>query len=95
MTMMNTVMDQVARMDTDELNRVVDAIKLRRTYIAKESARGLFIGDTVSFEGKRGQTVCGTVTKVNQKTVVVDAGLRGKWKVTASMLTLAPYGVVA
>ena len=95
MTMMNTVMDQVARMDSAELNRVVDAVKLRRTFIAKESARGLFIGDVVSFESKRGQTVCGKVTKVNQKTVVVDAGMRGKWKVTASMLSLAPYGVVA
>ena len=88
MTMMNTVMDQVSRMDTDELNRVVDAIKLRRTYIAKESARGLFIGDAVSFESKRGQTVQGTVTKVNQKTVVVDTVTAGRWKVTASMLTL-------
>ena len=63
MTMMNTVMDQVARMDSAELNRVVDAVKMRRTFIAKESARGLFIGDAVSFEGKRG-TVQGTVTKV-------------------------------
>ena len=88
MTMMNTVMDQVARMDSAELNRVVDAIKLRRTFIAKESARGLFIGDSVQFEGKRGNTVCGTVTKVNQKTVVVDTVRDGRWKVTASMLTL-------
>ena len=38
MTMMNTVLDQVARMDSAELNRVVDAIKLRRTFVAKESA---------------------------------------------------------
>ena len=88
MTMMNTVMDQVARMDSAELNRVVDAIKLRRTFIAKESARGLFIGDAVQFEGKRGNTVCGTVTKVNSKTVVVDTVRDGRWKVTASMLTL-------
>ena len=67
MTMMNTVMDQVARMDNAELNRVIDAVKLRRTFISKESARGLFIGDSVQFESKRGQTVQGTVTKVNQQ----------------------------
>jgi IS30 family transposase len=88
MTMINTVIDQVARMDTQELNRVVDAIKLRRTFVAKESARGLFIGDPVSFEGKSGNTVQGTVTKVNTKTVVVSTVRDGKWKVTASMLTL-------
>ena len=87
MTMMNTVMDQVARMDSAELNRVVEAVKLRRTFIAKETARGLFIGDPVSFESKRG-TVQGTVTKVNTKTVVVDTPTAGRWKVTASMLTL-------
>ena len=35
MTMMNTVMDQVARMDNAELNRVIDAVKLRRTFISQ------------------------------------------------------------
>ena len=40
-------------------------------------------------------TVQGTVTKVNTKTVVVDTATDGRWKVTASMLSLAPYGVVA
>ena len=88
MTMIRTVIDQVSRMDAEELNRVVEAVKLRRTFIAKESARGLFIGDAVSFTSKRGQTVQGTVTKVNSKTVVVDTVHDGRWKVTASMLTL-------
>ena len=88
MTMMNTVLDQVARMDNAELNRVVEAVKMRRTFISKESARGLFIGDSVSFEGKRGVRVQGTVSKVNSKTVVVDTA-QGRWKVTASLLTLA------
>ena len=88
MTMLNTVLDQVARMDNAELNRVVEAVKMRRTFISKESARGLFIGDSVQFESKRGNTVCGTVTKVNSKTVVVDTVRDGRWKVTASMLTL-------
>ena len=88
MTMMNTVLDQVARMDSAELNRVVDAVKLRRTFVAKESARGLFIGDSVQFTGRGNRTVVGTVTKVNTKTVVVDTVRDGKWKVTASMLTL-------
>ena len=86
MTMMNTVLDQVARMDSAELNRVVDAIKLRRTFVAKESARGLFIGDSVQFTGRGNRTVIGTVSKVNPKTIVVDSPTQGRWKVTASML---------
>jgi hypothetical protein len=88
MTMMNTVLDQVSKMDAADLNRVVDAIKLRRTFVAKESARGLFIGDSVQFTGRGNRTVTGPVTKVNTKTVVVDTVRDGKWKVTASMLTL-------
>jgi FKBP-type peptidyl-prolyl cis-trans isomerase 2 len=88
MTMIRTVIDQVSRMDAEELNRVVEAVKMRRTYIAKTTARSLSIGDSVSFESKRGVTVQGTVTKVNSKTVVVDTVHDGRWKVTASMLTL-------
>ena len=88
MTMIRTVIDQVSRMDAEELNRVVEAVKLQRTFLAKESARGLFIGDCVSFTSKRGTTVQGTVTKVNPKTVLVDTVHDGRWKVTASMLTL-------
>ena len=88
MTMIRTVIDQVSRMDAEELNRVVEAVKMRRTYIAKTTARSLSIGDSVSFTSKRGTTVQGTVTKVNPKTVLVDTVHDGRWKVTASMLTL-------
>ena len=73
--MMMTVLDNVRNMNAEELNRVVDEIKLRRTFLAKNTARSLRVGDTVSFEGRRGETVTGTVTKVNQKTVIVKAGM--------------------
>lgn len=84
--MMMTVLDNVRKMDKDELNRVVEEIKLRRTLLAKDTARTLRIGDTVSFEGRRGETVFGQVTKINQKTVLVKDGMTN-WKVTASLLT--------
>jgi len=86
--MINTVLDQVARMDSDELNRVVDAIKLRRTFIARDSARSLRIGDAVQFTGRRNETVTGIVKKINVKTVVVDAGYT-QWKVPANLLSPA------
>jgi FKBP-type peptidyl-prolyl cis-trans isomerase 2 len=84
--MMNTVIDQVSRMDSDELNRVIETVNLRRTYLARATARSLRIGDSVQFTGKTGQIFRGVVTKINQKTVVVDTGSAGKWKVTANML---------
>jgi len=80
-------------MDSDQLNQVIEAVKLKRTHLAKQVARSVVIGDIVSFEGRRGQTVTGKVTKVNQKTVVVrDSNTQIQWKVTASMLTKLGIG---
>ena len=87
MTMINTVLDQVARMDNAELNRVVDAVKQRRTYNARNITRKLLVGDVVSFDTKTG-TITGTVRKVNPKTVLVkDSNSNTQWKVTATLLT--------
>ena len=87
MTMINTVLDQVARCDRAELNKVIAAVKLRQTALARVATRNFVVGDTVQFTGKQGRTVVGTVRKVNIKTVLVDSPTQGRWKVTASMLT--------
>ena len=87
MTMINTVLDQVARCDRAELNQVIAAVKLRQTMLARVATRSFTVGDTVQFTGKQGRTVVGTVRKVNTKTVLVDSPSAGRWKVTASMLT--------
>jgi uncharacterized protein YkvS len=87
MTMINTVLDQIQRMDNDELNRVIAAVKSQRTYIARTVTRKLLVGDVVSFDS-RGGTVTGTVRKVNPKTVLVkDSKSATTWKVTATLLT--------
>ena len=87
MTMINTVLDQIQRMDNDELNRVIAAVKSQRTYIARNMTRKLRLGDVVSFDTRSG-TVTGTVRKVNPKTVLVkDSNSATQWKVTATLLT--------
>lgn len=75
--------------NNDELNQVIEAIKLQRTYLARSTARALAVGDTVQFTGRGGRTVTGTVEKVNRKTVIVAEPGYGRWKVTASLLTAA------
>jgi len=75
----------IYQMNNDEINQIVDAIKLKRTHLARQTASNLVVGDLVSFEGRRGHT-SGRITKINRKTVVVDCGGQGMWKVTASML---------
>ena len=80
-------------MDSNQLNQIVEAVKLKRTHLAKQTARSILVGDIVSFEGRRGQMVQGKVTKVNQKTVVVrDSATQVQWKVTASLLTKLGIG---
>jgi len=85
MNKVQTAIDAIRNMNNDELNQIVDAIKLQRTYLARTTARAMAIGDTVEFEA-RGRVVRGTVTKINRKTVVVREQGYGQWKVTASLL---------
>ena len=93
MTMINTVLDQIQRMDNDELNRVIAAVKSQRTYIARNMTRKLRVGDVVTFEGRGGATVTGSVRKINPKTVLVkDSKSATTWKVTATLLTPLSIG---
>ena len=87
---MNTVLTAVKAIhqaNRDELDQIVEAVKLQRTFLAKQSARTFTIGDAVQFTGRGGRKVIGTVNKVNPKTIIVDSPTQGRWKVTASMLT--------
>ena len=87
MSNVNTVITAIRNRDRDELNQMIEAVKLRQTFLARQASRSFVIGDIVSFTGRRNATVTGRVTKVNQKTVVVlDNNSRTQWKVTASML---------
>lgn len=71
--------------DNDQLNALAQAIKMRRTQLARKNVFTLRPGDTVSFVG-RGRTITGVVSKVMQKNVQVKEGLT-MWRVPASMLS--------
>ena len=80
----------IYQMDTDELNQIIEAVKLKRTHLARTMTRSVNVGDTVTFEA-RGRTVTGKVTKVNTKTLQVrEENTNGfsstNWKVTASLV---------
>ena len=78
----------IYQMDNNELNQVIEAIKLPRTHLARQASRSLMVGDTVTFDAKMRGQVTGQVVKVNRKTVQVRCNrTQGLWKVTASMLT--------
>ena len=68
----------------DELNQILDAWKLKRTYLTRQNVRQLAVGDSVQFNGRNGLTK-GTVSKINRKYIIVDTGF-SKWRVPANML---------
>tara|TARA_B110000305_G_scaffold235610_1_gene295531 strand:- start:2942 stop:3235 length:294 start_codon:yes stop_codon:yes gene_type:complete len=82
----------IYQMDQDQLNQTIEAIKLKRTHLAKQATRSMMIGDIVGFTGKRGNQVSGKVTKIAKKYVTVDCGANGSWRVPGNHLTKLGIG---
>jgi hypothetical protein len=78
MNNVQTAIQAIRNIDTSqELDQLVEAFKLQRTYLSKVAVRAFGVGDNVSF---------GTVKKVNIKYVVVNTQA-GQYRVPATMLT--------
>lgn len=76
----------------EDLNSVADAIKFARSQIAQKNKFTLRTGSQVKFtSSKTGQTVLGTVEKVNRKFIIVRENGKafGNWRVPANMLEAA------
>lgn len=63
----------VHSMNLDQLNQLVEAIKLRRVFLSKDAMRSVYVGATVEFQ-HNGNTVQGTVTHTGRKNVTVRTG---------------------
>ena len=88
MVLMNTVIEQIQRMDNDQLSTVIEAVKQQRSWNARQITRALRVGDRVSFNNRNAKMI-GTVTKVNRKTAIVQSVATNQlWKVSAQLLTL-------
>ena len=81
--------EAVYQMDNDQLQQVVEAIQLKRQYLAKQAIKNFIVGDMVQFTSRKtGGKVNATVKKVNKKYVIVSAHIGGtQWRVPATMLT--------
>ena len=69
----------------DELNQIIEAVKLKRQYLSRQAVRSFRVGDKVQFTSRGGVPVGGTVKKVNRKYIIVDTALGG-YRVPATML---------
>ena len=73
----------------EQLDSIAMAIKFARNQLATKAKFTLVKGTSVKFTNSRsGQTVLGTVEKVNRKFIIVRSGLTN-WRVPANMLSAA------
>ena len=79
--------DAIRHMDKATLNVLANEIKLRRNALGHEQMRQVSVGDSVTFEGRGGATVSGTVTKKAIKNLTIDTGA-GRWRVPAALVTV-------
>lgn len=86
---LSTIIAEIHGMGSEDLNRVVEAVKYARSQAHRDAANSLKQGDIVEFDGRYGKTVQGTVIKTAIKYVQVDCGIDGKWRVPAAHLRLA------
>ena len=85
---LNKLIQDVGVLNSDELNKVVEAVKLRRNQLHFQDAHNLKFRDRVSFQGRHGRTETGTVEKVKIKYVLVRTDAGQRWNVPGSHLTL-------
>lgn len=78
----------IKNLNDDQLNEVIEAVKMRRQMLTRQNVRQIRAGNIVKFTSSRtGGTVTGTVQKVNRKFVIVEQAIGGtSWRVPANML---------
>ena len=87
---MNKIQDLITgihNINTNEdLNLIVEAVKLKRQYLERTAVRQFIVGEKVQFTNRKGMPVGGTIRKINRKYIVVDTPVGG-YRVPATMLT--------
>ena len=84
---LKNIIEDIFKMESTDLNAVVDAIKLRRNQLHTSDAHQFRVGDRVSFAGRHGSILKGAVEKVKIKYVLVRTDSGTRWNVPGSHLT--------
>jgi len=89
---------EVASLRTKEdLSRVYDAAKVAQNTISNLTKLTFAVGDRVSFTGKRGSLIEGSITKINRKNILVQEEMKDgvenpygmRWTVSPTLLEKA------
>jgi hypothetical protein len=81
------LIETIYKLEANDLDQVVQAVKMRRNQLHHVNANKLRPGDRVEFEGRHGITEKGTVEKIKIKYVLVRTDRGQRWNVPGSHLT--------
>jgi hypothetical protein len=73
--------------NNEELNTLIEHVKMRRQQLTKQNVRAANKGSNVTFTSRSGTVYIGTVMDVKLKNLIVDTQL-GRFRVPASMVTI-------
>jgi len=80
------ILNDILTLDRVELDKVIEAVKHRRDQLHLVATRNLMVGARVKFQGRRGQVLTGTISRINLKRVKVDTDNGQKWNVPAGLV---------
>jgi hypothetical protein len=80
------ILEDIYKMDSADIQSVVDAVKLRRNQLHLKDAQSFRVGDTVFFRGRRNTLCEAKVEKIKIKNVLVRTLDGTRWNVPGSHL---------
>ena len=81
------ILEDIYKMDSAEIQSIVDAVKLRRNQLHLQDAQSFRVGDTVFFRGRRNTLCEAKVEKIKIKYVLVRTLDGTRWNVPGSHLS--------
>ena len=90
-TTYNDVINFINSASVEHCRGIGEQLRHRHSCLQAGAVHQFAFGDKVSFNGKYGAYITGTITKINHKTVKVKSLVDGKiWIVSGSLLTRLP-----
>jgi hypothetical protein len=81
------ILEDIYKMDSADIQSIVDAVKLRRNQLHLQDAQSFRVGDTVFFRGRRNTLCEAKVEKIKIKNVLVRTLDGTRWNVPGSHLS--------
>jgi phage-related protein len=90
------IVSGISHMETDEINKLVRALIIRKNQLHFQNAKNFKTGDRVEFtSSKTGRVLTGSVSKVKIKYILVETDNGQRWNIPGGMLRPIQQKVVA